>query len=180
MPRLTTAPSGMSTATRAAIWSRVQAGVVFCSLMTLSLILFETSRAGGAARHFYDVLDEQARRDDGFGVDLAQLDDLVHRCDGALGGGGHDGAEVAGCFAVQEVAPAVAGFGLDKGEVGEDGVLEHVVAAVDLAHFFALGQFGAVAGRGEEGAYARAGGADALGQVALRHKLEFDLAGMVE
>src|SRR5690606_29451671 len=135
---------------------------------------------GGAARHFDDVLDEQARRDDDFGVDLAQFDDVVHRRDGAFGGGGHDGAEVAGGFAVQQVAPAVARFGLDQGEVGEDGVLEHVVAAVDFANFFALGQFGAVAGGREEGAYARAGGADAFGKIALGHEFELDLAGMIE
>ena len=59
------------------------------------------------------------------------------------------------------------------------GALEHVHAAVDLARLLALGEVGAVAGRREEGADAGAGGADALGQVALRHQLELDLAGAI-
>ena len=53
--------------------------------------------------------------------------------------------------------------------------LEHVHAAVDLARLLALGEVGAVAGRREEAADAGAGGADALGQVALRDELELAL-----
>ena len=41
-------------------------------------------------------------------------------------------------------------------------------------------RIGAVAGGREEAADAGAGGADALGQVALRHQLQLDLAGAVE
>src|SRR6476619_5035326 len=68
---------------------------------------------------------------------------------------------------------------LDEGVVGADRQLEHVVPAVDLAHLLALGERGAVAGRGEERADAGPGRADALGEVALRHELELDLAGAV-
>src|SRR5690554_4875826 len=135
MPRLTIAPSGISTATRAAISSRVQAGRVFVSLMTLSLILFEAGRTGFSTRHLHNVLYEQAGSDHGFGVDLAQFNDFVHRRDGALGGRSHDRTEVAGGFAIQQVAPAIAGFSLDKGKVGEDRVFQYVVAAIDLANF---------------------------------------------
>jgi hypothetical protein len=52
--------------------------------------------------------------------------------------------------------------------------------AVDDARLLALGQQGAVAGRGEEAADAGAGGADALGQVALRSQFQLDLAGAVQ
>ena len=61
-----------------------------------------------------------------------------------------------------------------------DRVFEHVVAAVDRARLLALGERRAVAGRREERADAGAGGADALGQIALRHQLELDLAGAVQ
>ena len=50
---------------------------------------------------------------------------------------------------------------------------------VDLADLLALGERGAVAGRREEGADAGPGRADPLGEVALRHELELDLAGAV-
>src|SRR5690606_2123073 len=180
MPRLTTAPSGMSTATRAAISSRVQAGVVLVSLMTLSLILFEACRTGGGAWHFHNVLDEQARCNDRFRGDLAQLNDFVNRRNGALGGRGHDRTKVASGFAVRKVAPAVARFGLDQRKVGKDRVFEHVVAPVDLANFLAFGQFGAVAGGREEGTDTSAGGADSFGKVALRNQFEFNLAAAVQ
>ena len=52
--------------------------------------------------------------------------------------------------------------------------------AVDLARFLAFGQFGAVGRGAEKSADARAGGADALGQVALRHQFEFKLAAAVQ
>ena len=61
-----------------------------------------------------------------------------------------------------------------------DRILEHVVAAVDHARLLAFGEQRAVAGRREERADAGAGGADALGEIALRHELELDLAGAVQ
>ena len=127
-----------------------------------------------------DALHEDARRDDGFGIELAERHDLVHLRDRAFRRRRHDRAEVARGLAVDEVAPAVAALGLDQREVGVDRVLEHVAAAVDRARLLALGERRAVAGRREERADAGAGGADALGEVALRHQLELDLAGAVE
>jgi hypothetical protein len=103
-----------------------------------------------------------------------------HLGDGGLGGHRHDRAEVARGLAVHQVAPAVAAQRLDQREVGVDGRLQHVVAAVDQARFLALGQQGAVAGRAEEAADAGAGGADAFGQVALGREFELDLAGAVQ
>ena len=69
--------------------------------------------------------------------------------------------------------------GLDDGEVAEDAALHHVGLAVELAHLLALGDQRADAGLGEEGRNARAAGADALGQRALRVELDLELAGQV-
>src|SRR5690606_38736834 len=57
---------------------------------------------------------------------------------------------------------------------------ENVAAFVDHAFLFAVSELGADAGRGEESADAGTGGTDALGEVALRNELEFDLARAVE
>ena len=51
--------------------------------------------------------------------------------------------------------------------------------AVELLDRLALGDFGAVARRGVESRDACAGGADALGERALRHKLQLDLARQI-
>ena len=127
-----------------------------------------------------DALDEDSRRDDVFRVEAAQRDHFAHLRDRALGRAGHDRPEIARGLAIDEVAPAVALLGLDQREVGVDRILEHVVAAVDDARFLAFGQQRAVAGGREKGADARTGGADALGEVALRHQFQFDLAGAIQ
>lgn len=104
----------------------------------------------------------------------------MHRGDGLLRGHGHHRAEVARGLAVDQVAPAVAALGLDQRHVAVDRVLEHVLLAVDLAGFAVARELGAVARGAEEGADAGTGRADALGQVALRHQLELELAAAVE
>ncbi len=90
------------------------------------------------------------------------------------------GAEVARRLAVGQIAPAVALLRLDQREIGVDGRLEHIHAAIDLARFLALGQVRAIARGREEAADAGAGGADALGQVALRHQFQLQLARAVQ
>ena len=55
-------------------------------------------------------------------------------------------------------------------------VLEHVVAIGDAARLLALREIGAERRGRVEGADAGAGRADALGERALRHELELDLA----
>jgi hypothetical protein len=74
----------------------------------------------------HDMAHEDAGRDDGLGVERAELDDLVHAGHGALAAVAITGAEVARGLAVGQVAPAVAALGLDEGHVAEDGVLQHV------------------------------------------------------
>ena len=110
---------------------------------------------------------------------LAQLDGLAHLHHGALRRRRHDRREVARAHAVGEVAPAVGAVGLDQRVVGVDRILEHVVAIADAPRLLALGELGAVGGRREERADAGARGADALGERALRHQLELELARAV-
>ena len=88
-------------------------------------------------------------------------------------GGCHHRIEVSRGLPVDEIAFGVAHPGVHDGEVGDDAALHDVLLAVELALFLALGDVGAGAGAGEEGRDARAAGADAFGERALR--IEFDL-----
>ena len=65
--------------------------------------------------------------------------------------------------------------GADERDVAVERVLEDVAAAVDLAGLLAFFDDGADAGRREERGDARARGAHALGERALRRDLDFDL-----
>src|SRR5690606_39327889 len=111
-----------------------------------------------------DVVGVDAGGHDVFGVDGTGLDDAADLDDGGGRRGGHDGAEVAGGLAVDEVAGAVGGVGLDEGDVGGERLFEDVPLSVDDAGLLALGEHGAVAGAGEEAADAGAAGADAFGE----------------
>src|SRR5215469_17175996 len=114
------------------------------------------------------ALHEDARSHDVFGVEVSEVHDFAHLDDGALCCAGHDRTEVARGLAVYEVAPAVSAQGLDQREVSADRILEHVVAPVDPPRLLALRELRSEAGRRVERADARASGADALGEVALR------------
>ena len=93
--------------------------------------------AGGeVARLGCPRADVDARRDDVFGIELAQAHQLVHGGHRALGRGGHDGSEITRCFSVGQVAPTVAFFSLDQGHIGMNGVLQHIHAAIDLTGLF--------------------------------------------
>src|SRR4051812_16448915 len=121
MPRLTTAPSPMSRATRAAICSRVQwgrVGAVLAFMAASPSIGLEAGAAGRGAFDRHDALHEQPGRDDRLRIERAERDHFVHGRDRAARRGRHDGSEVARGLAVDEVAPAVAALGLDEGEVG--------------------------------------------------------------
>ena len=113
-------------------------------------------------------------------VERAGLHQLLDLGDRHLAGGGHHRIEVPRGLPVDEVAGVVALPGLDDGQVGGEAALHHIELAVELADFLALGDQGADAGLGEEGRDARAAGADALGQRALRVELQLQLAGEVE
>src|SRR5438876_11951792 len=167
-PRLTYAPSGMSCATRAASCSRVK------RIMRISFRL----RLGTAARwragpsDSDDTPDNDAGSNDHFRVQPAQRDDLAHLRDGAFRCAGHERAEVARGFAIDQVAPAVAPVGLDQGEVGANRILENIVATVNFARLLAFRKRGAIAGGREERTDTGTRRADAFREVTLRHQLQ--------
>ena len=125
------------------------------------------------------ALDENSRRDDVIGIDVArlyQMLDLGHR---HLARGRHHRIKIARRLAVDEVAFGIAQIGVDDRQIGDDAALHDVALAVEFAHVLALGDLGADAGLGEERRDAGAAGADALGQRALRVELDLELAGEV-
>src|SRR5208283_2989963 len=171
----------MSRATRAAICSRVK------RFIAASLLVWCVSRCRPRRclqlrrrRDLDDAMHEDARRDDMLGIEIAEVDDLAHLGDRAARGGGHDGPEIARRLAIDQVTPAIAAQRLDEREVGADRVLEDIIATVDASRLLAFRERRAMAGRRVKGADAGARGADALGEVALRHEFEFDLPVLVE
>src|SRR4029077_8833534 len=113
-PRLTTEPSAMSRATRAAISARLHLGL----LMAGSCLLLEAAGAGRDAIDADDALDEDSRSYDRFRIEAAERHDLVHGRDRRLRRHRHHRAEIARRHSVREVAPAIAALGLDEGVVG--------------------------------------------------------------
>src|SRR5262245_4075621 len=163
----------MSRATRAAISLRLKR-----FRLASSAVMAPSSRLlAWRAVDAHDPLHEYSRGDDRLRVERADLHHLAHLGDGELCRHGHDRPEVARRLAVDEVAPTVTLVRLDQGHVGMNGELQHIITAMDAARLAIAGQKRAVAGRRVEGANPRTRGTDAFGQVALRHHLEFDLAG---
>src|SRR5438270_4342100 len=107
---------------------------------------------------------------------LADVHQLFHFGDDVVGGGGHHRIEVARGLAINEVAPAVALPCFDEREVDAQAALHHVHAAVELPGLFAFGDHGAVAGGRVERGDARAAGAQAFAERALRIQLYLQLA----
>src|SRR5581483_5064830 len=177
MPKLTYSPSWMSSATRAAICSRVQR---FMGLAPAWISRGIRGCRGGIAADRHHALDENARGHHAFRIERAELHDFAHFRDRAFRRGGHDRPEVARRLAIDEIAPPVALERLDQRVIGMDRVFEHVMPAVDEARLLALRERRAVGRRRVEGTDARARGANALGEGALRHELELDLARAVK
>ena len=99
----------MSRATRAAIWSRVKRFIAVLRSADSHHAAASAARPRFAVRrHFDHALDEDSRRDDRFGIEVAEVHDLAHLRDRAFRRARHDRAEVARGLAVDEVAPAVA------------------------------------------------------------------------
>ena len=125
-----------------------------------------------------DVLHEDARRDDVIGIDRARLDEVLDLGDRDARRGRHHRVEVARRPAVHEVADAVALPGLHEREVGRAAASRARSGRPSMiARLLAFGDERAVAGRREEAADAGAAGANPLGERALRHQLDLDLAG---
>src|SRR6476646_7693280 len=164
----------MSRATRAAIWSRLKRCIV--RSFTAPMV----SSGNDAAWGLHDPLDEDAGRHDRLGIQYTEPNDFAHLRDRAFRRARHDRPEVARGLAVDEIAPAVGTIGLDQRVIRTDRIFEHVATPVDLARLLPLRKQRAVAGRREEAADADARCHDALGEVALRHQLELDLARAVQ
>src|SRR3954469_9712775 len=174
MPRLTYHPSGMSRASRAAMPvrpSRLVPNVLEPCAASFIALLPSARQLRIAGRDMQHAIDEDAGGDDLVRRQLADIADMVRLHHGERAGHGHDRVEVAAGVAEDQVAPAVGHPGLDQRDVAWQGFLEDAGAAVVGAHLLALGDQRAGAGGGEEGRHAGAGGADALGQRALRHHL---------
>ncbi|MNY47883.1 hypothetical protein D3C86_1831830 [compost metagenome] len=122
------------------------------------------------------MLDEDAWRNDGLGVQLSQLAEALNGGNGVFRRHGHHRAEVACRLSVHQVSPAVASLGLDQGVIDVNGILEYVIATLNGAGLFTFGQQRAKAGRGKKRADTHAGSAQAFCQIALRHYLQFDVS----
>src|SRR5450432_190297 len=119
----------------------------------------------------HDALDEDPRRVDVVGIDLAGRDEMLDLGDGEARRRRHDRVEIARRLAIDEIALGIALPGVDDGEIGEQPALHDVALAVERALLLALRDQGPDAGLGEEGGDACAAGADALGEGALRVEL---------
>src|SRR5215217_97545 len=128
MPRLTYWPSSSSCAARAASWVRVRAMSVppRAGRPAFDALAFQANRPDHA-------LDEDARRVDLLGQDLAGLDQLLHLGDRDAPGHRAERVEVARGLAEEEVAVPVADRGAHQREVGDDPLLQHVVALAERA-----------------------------------------------
>ncbi|MNS76962.1 hypothetical protein D3C72_1105290 [compost metagenome] len=112
-------------------------------------------------------------------VQLTGLDDMLDLGDGDLACHGAHRVEVARGAAEHQVAGLVGLVGLDQRHVGGQRTLHHVLLAVELADFLAVGHDRAHAGARKERRNAGAAGAQLLGQRALGREFEFQFAGQV-
>ena len=110
------------------------------------------------------------------GIQLANLDQVLHLRNRNFGSTGHHRVEVAGGLAINEVAPFITLPGFNQGEVCFQCVFHHVEAAIEFAGFLIFGDHCAHARRREESRNASAAGPDAFRKCSLRHQVQFNLA----
>ena len=128
------------------------------------------------ARALDDAVDEDTRRVDLVGIELADLDELLDLGHADLAASGDHRVEVPGSFSKNEVAGFVALPRLYERDLGFDAGFEHVFLAVEDFRLLAIGQFGGEAGAGVKPGDARAARAQPLGECALRDEFEFEFA----
>ena len=121
-----------------------------------------------------DAVDEDARRVDLVGIELADLDELLDFGDADFAAARDHRVEVPRGFSKDEVAGFVALPRFHERNLGLDAGFEHVFLAVENFRLLALGQFGAEAGARVKPRDARAARAQPLGERALRDQLEFE------
>src|SRR3712207_203748 len=147
MPRLTHQPSGMSSAARRAIWSRLKGCIVAHTPLAGIPMPAASPRPGRAAVHPHHPFHVDPGGVDPVRADLAQLPDVLHLRDRQVRSRRHHRVEVPAGSPVGEVAPAVRLPRLHQRHVALQGALHDVAAAVELAHLLAPLQQGA-GGRG--------------------------------
>src|SRR3954470_15933154 len=114
------------------------------------------------------------------GLELTDFHEFFDLGDGDASGGGHHGIKVARCLPINEITPAVAFPGFDESEVGAKSALEDVVASIELARFFLLGDERSVSSGRKEAGDSGTAGANAFGERALRIEFEIEFAGKHE
>ncbi|MNR21058.1 hypothetical protein D3C85_1379350 [compost metagenome] len=113
-------------------------------------------------------------------VERAQWHDFAYLRDNQLRRAGHDGVVDPGAAVIDQVAPAVAAQSLEQGHIALDGMFQDIGLSVDDAGFLALRQSCAGGSPGVEAADTRSAGPYALGQRALGHQIELDLARAIQ
>ena len=193
MPRLTYCPSCSSCATRAASCVARQRHLSpppACRTVRRSMRFSVACSAPSATTRCTKIPGSV----DVVGVELARLDELLDLGDRDPPGHRDQRVEVARGLVEDQVAVPVALRRAHQREVGDDRLLEHVLAAVEDARLLrrrgerdrpvrrvaprqaALGDLRADAGRRVEGGDPGAAGAQPLGQRALRGQLDLELA----
>src|SRR5260370_11287231 len=114
------------------------------------------------------------RRNDVVGIDIPRLHKMLDFGDGNFAGGGHHRIEVARGLAIDEVALGIADPGMDDREIGDEAALHDIVCALELALLLALRYLSPGPRSREECRNTGAARADALGQRALRIKLDLE------
>lgn len=124
----------------------------------------------------HDALHKNTRSMDEVRLYLANFHKLLNFGNSNAPGSGHHGIKIPGGFTVHEITPAIPFPRLHEREVGTKSMLKDVLAAVEFACFFLLGDKRAVPGRRVEGGDTRAAGTNAFGKCALRVQFEIEFA----
>ncbi len=77
-------------------------------------------------------------RDDDLRIDAASSNQAARLDDSGGRRHRHNGIKIAGRFAVSQVALAICTFALEQGKIGVQGVLQHILMAIDATGFLAF------------------------------------------
>ena len=121
--------------------------------------------------------DEDARRMDLIGIDLASGHEVLNLGDCHLCSRRHDRIEIAGGLSIDEITLIVALVGVNQRNIREQSSLHDVMLAVELLNRLSFGNQSAKTSLCEEGGNSGATGSNAFRKRPLRVELEFEFAG---